>query len=136
MKSLLLVLLLASAVVEPADNQHKAPAKGKLLKTVQCRKVPTEVTAATGLDCGVDENGEALILDIPETVYQFPRGESFTMYIFDNGEDFPPDHQPKGSKVIKTPPCQPVRPSHMRQALNPGPCNPDALKESPADGRP
>lgn len=100
----------------------------KLVEVRICRRVETDQPKATGLSCGWEAEGD-ILLDIPETEYQFPKGESFRLYIYSDGHnEFPVDHQPEGSRVIKSPPCKKV----VREAVpaaNSGPCNP-ALKEN------
>lgn len=124
MKPLLLALLLVSAVAAQPVNQNKTPPR-KLVEVVQCLKVPTEKEKHTGLNCGVDEKGEELILDVPETWYQFPIGDVFKLYFFSDGSfEVPVDHQPKGSRVIKSLPCKKIVREAI-QPLNAGPCNPE-----------
>lgn len=98
----------------------------RVIEVIQCLRVPAEKPNSTGLHCGWDEKGEPLILSIPETSYQFPEGKIFRLYVYSNGhQEFPVDKQPKGSVVIKTPPCsQPVF-SYRQRGLQAPPCNPD-----------
>lgn len=117
MKSLLLVLLLGSVGVAQID-------KPKVIEVKECFRVPTEKPDSTGLQCGSDEKGP-LILDIPETLYQFPEGEVFHLYIYSNGhQEFPEKNQPKGSVVKKTPPCEGAK-TEFKKPLSAPLCNPE-----------
>ena len=80
--------------------------KHQLLRIVQCKRVLSDKPYHTGIDCGVlGETPESrLLMDIPDTLYEFPKGRTFNFYIYNDGEDFPEDKQPKGSVVIRKQP--------------------------------
>lgn len=123
--AIITILLTLLPITATAQAKRKPQLKRKLVEVVQCFKVPSAKPYHTGLNCGVNEKGEAEVLDIPETVCQFPEGEIFRMYVYSDGEEFPPNDQPKGSRVIITPPC-PKNPQGYRiRAAQAPPCNPE-----------
>lgn len=104
------------------------PQQPKVVEIKKCFRIATQKPDATGLNCGLDQNGEDILIDIPETIYQFPKGEVFALYIYSNGhQEFPVNKQPKGSVVRKTPPCQPGPFTSVegRRPANSGPCDPE-----------
>lgn len=122
-KALFLILLAASAAVAQVDRQRKPqPPRREIVEVAKCLRVPSTKPHHTSLNCGVDEKGNELVLDIPETVYRFIEGDIFNLYIYSDGQEFPANRQPKGSRIVKTPPCDKTGYRHRPTQV---PCNPD-----------
>lgn len=119
-RALFLILLVASAAAAQADSQRK-PGR-ELVGVVTCLRIPPTKPHSASLKCGFDEQGDPFILDIPETVYRFVEGDIFNLYIYTDGQDFPVNRQPKGSRIVKTPPCDKAGYRHRPAQL---PCNPE-----------
>lgn len=124
MRLLLVALLLAWAVPQAVNSQQPKPER-KLLRIAQCKRICSDKPKHTGLDCGKRDDGEPLVMDIPETVYQFLAGDTFNFYIYTDGQMFPEDDQPEGSVVKQTPPCEKPRWTEFRKPAQVELCNPE-----------
>jgi hypothetical protein len=71
---------------------------------VRCVKIEAEKPNHTALDCGLDAKGEKLILEIPEYIYIFVQGETFSFDVYPDGWT-PSAEQPKGSNIYIQRPC-------------------------------
>lgn len=91
----IILLLLAFAIPQQPTPKHQ------LLRIVQCRRIASEKPHHTTLDCGrLGESPESkVVLTIPESLMRF-QGTTFNLYIYNDGEEFPVDRQPKGSQVV------------------------------------
>lgn len=125
MITILLLLALWAAPQEPPKL------KLKVVETFQCHRVESIQPRSIGLDCGKDADGKPIVLDIPETVYQFPSGTVFVIERMSDSSERFAEKQPKGSVVIKTPPCPQERreKGYQRPPLQLPPCDPDIEPE-------
>jgi hypothetical protein len=132
MRLLITVLVLIFAFQPHLAVQQKSE-KPTVVKSVTCARVASVKPNYTGLDCGLDDKGQALILDVPQWVIAIGNGEKFNFDIYTNGNWLPSETQPEGSQIKVQPPC-PRRErrqngSYRKNALQPPDCNPELPRQ-------
>lgn len=133
MKTLFVVYLtlFLGLSVQAQSKPETKPAR-TVVKVAICTRLDSygERLGVTSLDCGKDDQDEALVFDFPDWFATFPKGKEFRMDFYSDGKHGLSRVQPEGSEIRYSPPC-PKKSRNDRSyddargALQKAPCNPE-----------